>query len=387
MIERELLKLLSQRVQQVPVVALIGSRQVGKTTLAHCLKSNKPTHYLDLERPSDVAKLADPELYLSRHAGSLVILDEIQRVPNLFPVLRSLVDERRRNGEKAAQFLLLGSASPELLQQSSETLAGRISFMELTPFNLTEILKTSKSVEWHWFRGGYPDSFLAEEDSVAVQWCEDFIASSVERYIPQLGGTLPSMQLRRLCSMLAHQQGSTLNLSSLANSLAIDGKTVRRYIDLLESLFVVRSLRAWSRNAGKRLVKSPKVYVRDSGILHTLAGLHSLEQVLGHPICGHSWEGYCVEQILGKLPFGYTASYYRTSAGAEIDLVLETPQGSIVAIEIKRSLSPKLTASFRESMKTIEAKKGFYIMPHGDAFPLSELVEAMSLTDFLQRDF
>lgn len=386
MINRMASEELEKRINQSPAVVLIGSRQVGKTTLAHELKTDKPSHYLDLERPSDIAKLQDPELYLSKHRGELIILDEIQRIPDLFPVLRSLIDERRRAGEASAQFLLLGSASPELLQQSSETLAGRISFLELNPFNLCEISASTKDLDSHWFRGGYPESFLAPSDEAAIQWCDDFVASYVERYLPQLGVTLAPLQLRRLCSMLAHQQGSSLNLSQLGNSLAINGKTVRHYIDLLEGLFILRTLPAWSRNAGKRLVKAPKIYLRDTGILHTLAGLHSMEQVLGHPICGHSWEGYCIEQILSLLPKNYTASYYRTHAGAELDLVIESPQGSVYAIEIKRTLSPKLTPAFRESMKTTGAMRGYYIMPQGEGFSLSKEVEAITLQDFLHLD-
>jgi hypothetical protein len=386
MIKRHLASILEIRLSQSPVVALIGSRQVGKTTLAHGLTIDKPRHYLDLERPSDVAKLSDPEIYLNKFAGQLVILDEIQRLPELFPVLRSLVDERRRAGERSAHFLILGSASPDLLQQSSETLAGRISFLELGPLNLLEIGHDATCLDQHWFRGGYPDSYLSIDDASAVQWCEDFIMSYVERYLPQLGVSSPSIVLRRFCSMLAHQQGSTLNLSQLGNSLDIDGKTVRHYLDLLEGLFIVRRLPAWSRNAGKRMVKAPKVYLRDTGILHTLAGLHSLEQVLGHPICGHSWEGYCIEQILSRLPNGCTASHYRTQAGAEIDLVLQTAKGEIVCIEIKRTLSPKLKPSFLESMKTMGAICGYFLIPEGDGYPLADNIQAINLKEFLLSD-
>lgn len=386
MIRRNISGVLVKRLAQVPAVALIGSRQVGKTTLARSLEINKPTHYLDLERPSDAAKLGDPELYLSKFGGHLVILDEIQRAPELFPILRSLIDERRRGGERSAHFLLLGSASPELLQQTSETLAGRISYLEMNPFNLTELPSEPNVMDRHWFRGGYPDSYLSSDDSAAVQWCEDFIQSYVERYLPQLGVTAAPLQLRRLCSMLAHQQGSVLNLSQLGNSLGIDGKTVRYYIDLLEGLFILRRLPAWSRNAGKRLVKAPKVYLRDTGVLHTLAGLHSLEQVLGHPLCGYSWEGYCVEQILNRLAAGTAVSHYRTHAGAEVDLVVETPAGMTLAVEIKRTLSPKLTPGFRESLATLNATKGYFLIPEGDTYPLAENVEAMSLPTFLRGE-
>jgi len=303
----------------------------------------------------------------------------------MFPVLRSLVDERRRMGEKGAQFLILGSASPELLQQSSETLAGRISYLELCPLHLSELGSGATVRDNHWFRGGYPESYLAEDDDAAVQWCEDFITSYVERYLPQLGITAAPLLLRRFCSMLAHQHGGTLNLSKMAGSLGIDGKTARHYLNLLEGLYLVRSIPAWSRNAGKRLVKSPKIYWRDTGLLHTLAGLHNLEQLLGHPLCGHSWEGYCIEQIITQLPKGTFFSHYRTHAGAEVDLVLETKSGDLIAVEIKRTLSPKLGVGFRESMKTLKASEGYLIIPQGEAFPLSSNVTAMSLAEFLTQ--
>lgn len=384
MIQRRLASILEKRLSQSPVVALLGSRQVGKTTLARDLELGKPSHYLDLERPSDLAKLADPELYLGRFTDHLVILDEVQRFPGLFPVLRSLVDERRRAGEKSAQFLILGSASPDLLQQSSETLAGRISYLELDPLNLTELELDLGIMDRHWFRGGYPDSYLAADDAAAHQWCQDFITSYVERHLPQLGIIATPLLLRRLCTMLAYQQGATLNLSKMAGSLGIDGKTVRHYLDLLEGLYLVRSIPAWSRNAGKRLVKAPKVYWRDSGLLHALAGLRDLEQVMGHPLCGHSWEGYCIEQILTHLPKSSIASHYRTHAGAEVDLVLENSLGETIALEIKRTLSPKLTPGFIESMKTLQASQAYYLIPHGETYSLSESVTAISLAEFLK---
>lgn len=385
MILRDLTSTLRPRVSETPVVALLGSRQVGKTTLALALELYKPTHYLDLERPSDVAKLADPELYLGGFSNHLVILDEIQRLPDLFPVLRSLVDERRRAGEKAAQFLILGSASPELLQQSYETLAGRISYLELPPLNLRELPVGDQVRGLHWFRGGYPDSYLAASDDVATRWCNNFITSYVERYLPQLGVAASPLQLRRFCSMLAHQQGATLNLSTLAESLGIDGKTARHYLNLLEGLYLVRSLPAWSNNAGKRLVKSPKVYWRDTGLLHSLAGLHDLEQVLGHPLCGHSWEGYCIEQILTRMPDTIYASHYRTRSGSELDLVLEDRNGTMTAIEIKRTLSPKISRGYTEAMQSLGAAQGFFIMPEGKAFPLAKNVTALSLAEYLEK--
>ena len=384
MIPRQLTSTLFKRLQESPAVALLGSRQVGKTTLARGLDLGKPSHYLDLERPSDLAKLADPELYLSGFGDQLVILDEVQRVPDLFPVLRSLIDERRRAGEKAGHFLLLGSASPELLQQSSETLAGRISYLELSPLQLLELPDSDKSLQALWERGGYPDSYLATDAESSIQWREDFITSYVERYLPQQGITANPVVLRRFCTMLAHQQGATSNLSKLAGSLGIDGKTARRYLDLLEGLYLVRSLPPWTRNVGKRLVKSPKVYWRDSGILHTLAGLLNLEHVLGHPLCGASWEGYCIEQILGRLPRGAIASHYRTHAGAEVDLVIERADGEILAVEIKRTLSPKLTPGLVESMETLKADRGVIVIPEGESYPLSKTVTATGLRSFLE---
>jgi predicted AAA+ superfamily ATPase len=387
MIRRQLTETLIKRLSQSSAVALLGSRQVGKTTLARSLDIGKPTHYLDLERPSDQAKLADPELYLSQFGGQLVILDEVQRMPDLFPVLRSLIDERRQNGEKVGQFLLLGSASPDLLQQSSETLAGRISYLELSPLQLLEIQQSDVVLSLHWERGGYPDSYLAADLEQSLQWREDFITSYIERYLPMQGITASPIVLRRFCTMLAHQQGATINLARIAGSLGIDGKTARRYLDLLEGLYLVRSLPPWTRNAGKRLVKSAKVYWRDSGILHALAGLQNLEQVLGHPLCGASWEGYCMEQILNILPKGARASHYRTHAGAEVDLVIELADGEVVVVEIKRTLSPKLTPGLIESMATLGSKRGFMVIPEGENFPLSKTVRASGLRTFLENNF
>lgn len=382
-IPRLLSSRLADRVRNVPVVALLGSRQVGKTTLAKSLATDKPVHYLDLERPSDVAKLADAELYLSAYADHLVILDEIQRLPDLFPLLRSLVDERRERGERAGQFLLLGSASPDLLRRSSETLAGRISYLELTPLLLEEVGGSADRTDTHWFRGGYPDSYLAKDDAASRQWRQDFITSYIEQHLPQLGVTSHPIQLRRFCTMLAHEQAGIVNLSAIGNALGIDGKTVKRYTDLLVGLFLIRTLPAWSRNTGKRLVKMPKLYWRDSGVLHELLGLANLEQVLGHPVCGHSWEGYVIEQILNVMPTHVQVSHYRTHAGAEVDLVLEHPSGEVHAIEIKRTLSPKLTPAFRESMDTLKATRGTIIIPKGESYLLSNQVKVEPLSGFL----
>jgi len=383
MIARLLRDTLLDRIEQTAVVALLGSRQVGKTTLAKSLDFKKPCRYLDLELPSDQAKLSDPELYLSSCKGELVILDEVQTMPDLFPVLRSLVDERRQAGEKTGQFLLLGSASPDILQKSSETLAGRISYLELNPIHLLELEASQEKLDLLWVNGGYPDSHLAKNDSISMQWRNDFITSYVERFLPRLGITATPIELRRFCTMLAHLQGSTLNCTNLSKSLGIDAKTVRKYVELLEGLYLTRSLPPWSRNMGKRLVKAPKVYWRDSGILHALTGLACMEDILGNPLCGSSWEGFCIEQILTSLPARSMASHYRTHAGAELDLVIESSTGETIAVEIKRTLSPKVTPGMMESLKTTKASRGFIVIPRGEGFPLTPNVTACSLRDFL----
>lgn len=384
MIKRSLKDILHKRIDTVPVVALLGSRQVGKTTMAKGLRLKKKNRYLDLELPSDRAKLNDPELYLSSCENELVILDEVQTMPELFPVLRSLVDQRRQKGEKAGHFLLLGSASPELLQKSSETLAGRISYLELNPLNLKEIKNKENEINQLWLRGGYPDSFLAEDLSISIQWRNDFVTSYVERFIPNLGLTKSTpIELRRLCSMLAYQHGGILNYASLSRSLGIDAKTVRKYIELLEGLYLTRTLHPWAKNVGKRLVKAPKFFWRDTGILHALTNLKSVEDVLGNPLCGASWEGFCIEQIITSLPEHAKSFHYRTHAGAELDLIIELPGKDIIAVEIKRSLSPKVTPAMMESFETTEANRGFIVTPKGEGFPMNKYFTALPISEFI----
>lgn len=386
MIQRLIQQELTKRISSVPVVALLGPRQVGKTTLAKSLKVDKPLVYIDLERPSDLAKLVDPELFLTSHRGSLVVLDEIHRLPNLFPLLRSLVDERRELGERSGHFLILGSATPELLRQGSETLAGRISYLELSPFLLPELGDvTDEGISRHWFRGGFPESYLSDSDETAMQWCDDFLTAYVERYMPQLGVMATPQQLRRFCTMLAHQQSATVNLTKMGNALGLDSKTVRTYIELLEGLYLIRKIPAWSTNVGKRLVKAAKFQWRDSGLLHALLGLRNIDQVMGHPVCGHSWEGYCTEQLLNSLPKGVMTSHYRTHAGAEVDLVLSFPDGRTHAVEIKRTLSPKVTPSLLESMDTIGAEQATIIIPSGTPYALTSAIDVLPLSDALQR--
>ncbi|HWW66764.1 MAG TPA: ATP-binding protein, partial [Solirubrobacterales bacterium] len=340
MIERQLAAEIISRLEHSPAVALIGPRQVGKTTLALAVAEGRPSVYLDLESEADRARLAEPELYFENHAGELVVLDEIHRAPGLFETLRGVIDRGRREGRGAGRFLLLGSASIDLLAQSGETLAGRIAFVELTPFGVSEV--GSEELDRLWVRGGFPESFLAGDDATSLHWREDFVRTYLERDIPQLGPRIPAATLRRLWTMLAHHQGGLLNTAQLARGLGVSGATVARYIDLLVDLLLVRRLQPRLATVGKRLVRSPKVYVRDSGIVHGLLGLADREAVLGHPVAGGSWEGMAIENAIEATGGRAEAGFYRTSGGAEVDLVLSWRDGQEWAVEVKRSLAPKL---------------------------------------------
>ncbi len=389
MIPRLLQSDIINALRHFPIVAILGPRQVGKTTLALYIAEqiDRPTTYLDLELDSDLAKLENAELYLSRQQGRLVLIDEIQRRPNLFPLLRGLVDRRIRDGDKTAQFLILGSASRDLLQQSSESLAGRIAYLNLDPFSFLELQRCEKDFDYQrlWLRGGFPGSYLAPDDVISWQWRGNFIATYLERDIPQLGPRLPAERMQRLWRMLAHGQGELLNISRLAASLGVSGHTVRHYLDILTDLYMVRQLPPWSGNSRKRLTKSPKVYVRDSGLLHRLANIQDLETLLGHPLCGASWEGFVIENLLHHMPDGWTSCYYRTSAQAEIDLILAGPAGQTIAIEIKRTLSPRIGKGFRLGCEDIGATHRYYVIPEGESFPLSPDTEALTLADLIQR--
>ena len=366
--------------EEMPAVALLGPRQVGKTTLAHAIAETRPSLYLDLESPADRARLAEPELYLSQHADKLVVLDEVQRVPELFKTLRGLIDVGRRANQRTGRFLVLGSASLELLRQSSESLAGRIRQLELTPFTAGELPR--EMLDTLWVRGGFPDSYLARDDAVSLRWRRDFIRTYLERDVPQLGPRIPAETLRRFWTMLAHQQGGLLNAAALARSLGVDGKTVASYLDLLVDLLLVRRLAPWHANVGKRLVKSPKVYVRDSGLVHALLGIGGLEALLGHPVAGGSWEGMAIESLLASAPAGTEAWFYRTAAGAELDLLVRLPgRRQPWAIEIKRSLAPKLERGFHAACETVQPERRFVVYGGTEAFPLDSETTAMSLTD------
>ncbi len=363
-----------------PAVALLGPRQVGKTTLAlDLIEGNPKATYLDLELPSDLAKLSDAEDYFSRHQGHLLVLDEIQRKPDLFPILRGVIDAQKRKGKPAGQFLLLGSASLDLLKQSSESLAGRLATMELTPLLAEEVKSAGRAVDPLWIRGGFPDSFLARGGEASYQWRLAFIRTYLERDIPTLGPRVPAETLRRFWTMLSHAQGTLLNHAALASSLGISGQTITRYLDLLVDLLLVRRLQPWSGNTLKRHIRSPKVYVRDSGIVHALLGLRSADDVLGHPVAGASWEGFAIENLLAAVPVEIEACFYRTAAGAEIDLVLEMGKKERWAVEIKRGSTPSVSRGFHTGCAELKATRRIVVYPGEEAFRLGQNIEAMGL--------
>ena len=375
---------LSWLLQRFPAVVLLGPRQVGKTTLALAHRSGvgEPL-YLDLELPSARRQLDDPEAFLLAQRRRLVILDEVQRMPGLFEVLRGVIDLRRREGEAAGQFLLLGSASGQLLRQGSESLAGRLATLELTPFLAEEIAVQAPppgGVHRLWTRGGFPLSWLAQDDADSLAWRQAFITTYLERDIPQLGPRIPATTLRRLWTMLAHLQGGLLNQAQLASSLAVSGQTVARYVDLLVDLMLVRRLQPWHGSVGKRLVRTPKVYVRDSGLVHALLGLTDLDQVLGHPVAGASWEGWVIEQLLAAAPAAQ-AFFYRTARGAEADLVLSWGSGTHWVFEIKRSSAPTVSRGFHQAALDVAASRKLLVAPVPARYPGRDGIEVMGVLD------
>lgn len=383
MYPRRALSFLQLLLAEFPAVAILGPRQVGKTTLALELARESPAMlYLDLESPADAAKLADPVAYFEAYADRLLVIDEVQRAPALFANLRGVIDQRRRAGQRSGQFLLLGSATGALLAQSSESLAGRIAYLELPPLMSTEV--PAEQALALWVRGGFPESFMAASDAASLRWRQQFISTYLERDIPQLGPRIPAETLRRLWTMLAHEQGQLVNAAKLAASLAVSGQTVARYIDLLCDLMLVRRLRPWGLNEGKRLVRTPKVYVRDSGIAHALLGLTDFNDVIGHPVVGGSWEGWVIEHLLAAAPPATQAFFYRSAAGAEIDLVLELPKGQRWAIEIKRSSAPTVSRGFHTAAADLAATARYVVHAGRDSFPLAHGVLAMTLAD-MQR--
>jgi uncharacterized protein len=377
MYRRHTLESVISALENQAAVVLLGPRQVGKTTLALEIASQRPSVYLDLERDTDRQILTEPDLYLDEQMGQLVILDEVQQLPDLFKSLRGQIDMRRRRGHRTGQFLLLGSASNVLLQQSAESLAGRVRYIEMPPLLLDEV--GAGVLSDLWLRGGFPDSFQAQNDRASMEWREDFLRTYLERDIPALGPRIPATTLRRFWTMLAHAQGGLLNAAALAEGLGVSGQTIGRYLDLLVDLMLVRRLQPWHENVGKRLVKSPKVFVRDSGLVHALLGLGSLESLLGHPVVGGSWEGFCLETLIAAAPYGTEPYFYRTSAGAEIDLVLRFPTGEIWAIEIKRTTAPKVTRGFHTGAQDITANRKVLVYAGEREVPAGEGLRAMPL--------
>ena len=370
-----------KKLLQTPAVVLLGPRQVGKTTLARQIAGDWPggAVYLDLERSADRLRLEDADDYLRAHVGRLVILDEIHRAPGVFESLRGIIDENRLAGVRSGQFLLLGSASLDLMRQSSETLAGRVSYMDISPIHIQEVIPVQIEAEQLWLRGGFPDSLLAADEEHSLDWRRDFIRSYLERDVPMFAPRLPSETIGRLWTMLAHQQGGLLNQARIASSLGVSNPTIDRYIDLLVDLQLIRRLRPWSSNAGKRLVRTPKVYVRDSGILHGLLELKTRNDVLGHPVCGPSFEGFCIDNLIAAAGAGRTAYFYRTQVGAEIDLVLEKGGRPDIAIEVKRASAPRPERGFSIACDDLKITRRYVVYPGEESFALRNGAQAISL--------
>jgi predicted AAA+ superfamily ATPase len=382
MIKRNVHQKVLTALSRQAAVALIGPRQVGKTTLALDIAQGRDSVYLDLEAREDREKLRNPVLFLSRNEDRLVVLDEIHRMPELFQTLRGLIDQGRRKGLRTGRFLILGSASIDLLRQSGETLAGRIEYIDMTPLTILETTTKKESYPAKiWLRGGFPDSYLANSDEDSYAYRRNFIRTCLERDVPQFGPRIPAETLERLWVMLAHNQGQFLNASSLAGSLSISAPTVSSYIDLLCDLLLVRRLPSLHTNIKKRLVKAPRIYIRDSGITHALLGIADYNQLSGHPVFGPSWEGFVIETLLSVAPYPTKASFYRTCAGAEIDLILELPDGKKWAIEVKSGLGPKVTKGFHHSLEDIDPDQSFVVYAGSERYPITEKSDAVSLTE------
>lgn len=380
MISRWLTPQLIYALERTPAVALLGPRQVGKTTLAMDIARHFNGRYLDLESPEDQLKLSDAEAYFRSQQGTLLILDEIQRAPRLFEVLRGVIDRNRQAGQRGGQFLLLGSASMELMRQSSESLAGRIHYLDLGGLHALEVARDSGTLlRQLWFRGGFPESYLAQSDADSMTWLEMLIRTYLERDMPQMGFRVPASRMRRLWTMLAHLQGETLNYSKLAGSLEVDGKTVTHYLDILVDLLLVRRLEPWHANVKKRLIKSPRYYIRDSGILHRLLGIANHEALLSNPVLGKSWEGFVVENLLSVCAGKVEPYFYRTATGVEVDLVLRFADGQVWAIEIKHGSAPRIKESFHMASSDIEATHKFIVYGGEDEFPVGQNTTVISL--------
>ena len=385
MLDRLIEETLLDTIEQTPAVVLVGARQVGKTTLAKNIARNTKSVYLDLENPQVLLRLSDPLSYFTDNNDKLIILDEIQRIPELFLTLRGVIDNNRWEGRRTRQFLLLGSASMQLLRQSSESLAGRISRLELGGLNVLEIDQNRTESNKRWLRGGFPDSYLAKSDERSMNWLKDLIETYLERDIPNLAFKIPATRLRRLWTMLAHLQGEPINQSKLGSNLEIDGKTVSRYIDVLTDLLLVRRLTPWHENVKKRLVKSPRYYVRDSGILHYLLGIHDYNALLSHPILGKSWEGFVIENIHSVLPRLANTYYYRTTNGAEIDLLIRFGFNNVWAIEIKYGVAPKVSKVFGQTCDDVGANKKFVVYGGEEEFSIGDDTTMISLPGLMKK--
>ena len=383
MIQRRAHEIVTNALRRQAAVALIGPRQVGKTTIAQNIVDRTDALYLDLESSADRGKLADARLFLAEYEGRLVVLDEIHRAPGLFPELRGLIDRGRRRGRRTGRFLILGSASLDLLRQAGETLAGRIEYVPLHSFDVHHVPAETATTTALWVRGGFPDSLLAANDDDSLAFRRNLIHTYLERDVSAFTGRrLPAETLERLWTMLAHGQGTLLNAAKLAANLALSSPTVSGYIDLLVDLLLVRRLRPFHANVGKRLVKSPKIYIRDSGLVHALLGIDRHSTLAGHPVAGASWEGFVIENLLAVAPPGTAASFYRTRAGAEIDLLLELPGGKRTwAVEVKLALSPRVSRGFHHACEDVAPNRAFLVYAGEGRYPLSADVEVVGLRE------
>jgi predicted AAA+ superfamily ATPase len=381
-IPRKIEDFVMRNLSAFPAVAILGPRQCGKSTLAKMLSARIPAFlYLDLQNPADFNKLTDPLLFFTYNEHATICLDEIQLLPEIFPVLRSVIDRNRKPG----RFILLGSASRDLIRQTSESLAGRIGIIELSPFTLDEIHhEPGFNLQKFWFRGGYPDSYLSKTVDESQLWRENFIRTYLERDIPQLGFQIPGLQLRRLLTMCAHNQGQLLNASKLGESLSLTHPTIRRYIDLFEQTFIFRTLYPYDINVKKRLVKSPKIYFRDSGLLNRILQIEDFNDLLGNPVYGASWEGLVIENILSCLR-DWSPFFYRTATGDEIDLVLVKGE-KILAVECKASTSPQLTKGFWRSLEVLNPFCTYVVSLIEGSYPLKENVVVCGLDYILGQE-
>ena len=386
MVKRHAKATVVSRLRDFPGVVLLGPRQVGKTTLAREIAKQRGHRavYLDLERPADRNRLHDADAYLRAQAGRLVVIDEIHRLPGLFEILRGIIDDRRAAGHRTGQFLLLGSASLDLMRQAGESLAGRVAYVELAPVTASE-LPRGAGVDRLWVRGGFPQSLLARTDAKSLAWREQFVRSYLERDVPMFAPRLPAETVGRLWGMLAHAQGSLLNQARLASSLGVSAPAVTRYVDFLADLLLVRRLPPWSGNLGKRLIRSPKTYLRDAGVLHALLGLERLDDVLGHPVAGPSWEGFVIENLICAAGSRRLPMFFRTERGAEIDLVFERGGRVETAIEIKRTSAPTVSKGFRIGCGDLRPKAAYVVHGGDGTWPMGGDVTAISLTGMMRR--